>query len=528
VQAERAESDLRVQCGDSVRVLPPFPHLNSGFHEIEQVTFIGPPNKECHLLVDDEPLPPVAGGSGRAWVWQPGFFAGEVSAELRGPKDVLLGRWRLDVSPDPQKLGGDIFRRMISELLEFDPTLVLGQEPTRSPLGSLGSQQDPLIALARLRAHSEVLLAAFAAVAREPIRAIRPRRRRVPLQAVRRLDRRSLLTSLRQPVLLAVLKNLDWDPVEALRAGMYVDVPEVEQHLDSAANRCLAAMLHALDRRCSDTSERLAALVLREAHSDTVTDLGRRWPTWSIFLARTRSRISSVLHHSPFSDVTRSEITAAGLNAVSAHPLYARAWRYSWLALRTGIRGPERDDLLPLSPTWQIYERWCYMRLLRLLQQRLTGFTWRRLDPTPHSALAGWEGCGEDNTLTQLLLQPRIPSTNGVRSLSFWSVSRERFPDIVLICQRDGKQRFLVLDAKYRVSRNNVLEAMGSAHIYQDSVRFGDRRPAMSLLLVPSTQSINWLEQPEFASTHQVGAVALGESGPPPWFGDILCGLANV
>src|SRR4030095_951670 len=39
----------------------------------------------------------------------------------------------------------------------------------------------------------------------------------------------------------------------------------------------------------------------------------------------------SMLRSSPFNEGTRSEITAAGLNVVSAQPLYARAWRCSWL-----------------------------------------------------------------------------------------------------------------------------------------------------------------------------------------------------
>src|SRR5262249_21761465 len=152
------------QCRDVLRVLHPVPDLNSGFQELQQVTFIGPPDQECRLLVDDEPLAPVAGTSARVWTWQPGFFAGEGSAQLLGATDELLGRWRLDVSPDPLKLGGEIFRGMVSELLDFDPTLVFGQEPARSRLGSLGYHQDPLIALTRLRAHSEAIFTAFSAV----------------------------------------------------------------------------------------------------------------------------------------------------------------------------------------------------------------------------------------------------------------------------------------------------------------------------------------------------------------------------
>jgi hypothetical protein len=500
VGGEGAGIVLRVRCGDGLRALKPFPALSGGVRELDRVLFVGPASGECRLLVDDEPLTLADGDNERAWAWQPGFYAGEVSAELLGPGDEPLGRWRLDVSPDPAKLGGDMFREMVSELLDFDPTLVLGQEPARARLGALGDRQDPLVALTRLRGQADSIVAAFEAVVREPIRNIRPRRQRVPLHAARRIDRTSVLSSLRQPALLAVLADLDTELVDGPSGGIWVDVPEIEQHLDSAANRSLLAMLQALGRRCADTRERLEALVSRDEPSETVTSLGPRWARWRAFLDTMQARLASIARHSPFKEVTRAEVTGAGLNAISAHPLYARAWRHSWLALRTGIDGTERDELLPLSPTWEIYERWCYMRLLRLLQQQFAQFVWRRLKPPPHGAFSGWETCGPHDTTVQLLLQPRFPSSNGIAQTSFWSISRERCPDIVLWCQRGDEQTFVVLDAKYRVSRSNVLDAMGQAHIYQDSLRLGARRPEMSMLLVPTTQETVWLSPPPTAS----------------------------
>jgi hypothetical protein len=62
-----------------------------------------------------------------------------------------------------------------------------------------------------------------------------------------------------------------------------------------------------------------------------------------------------------------------------------------------------------------------------------------------------------------------------------------------------------VLDVKYRVSRQNVLDAMASAHIYQDSLRVGARRPEASLLIVPRTEGAAWLADPGFISAHRVG-----------------------
>jgi hypothetical protein len=90
-----------------------------------------------------------------------------------------------------------------------------------------------------------------------------------------------------------------------------------------------------------------------------------------------------------------------------------------------------------------------------------------------------------------------------------WSVSKERVPDLVLTLQSAEGTRFFVFDAKYRTSRANVLDAMESAHIYQDSLRIGQRRPEASMLLVPSGGGAPWLEAPAFQMTHRVGVCVL-------------------
>ena len=69
--------------------------------------------------------------------------------------------------------------------------------------------------------------------------------------------------------------------------------------------------------------------------------------------------------------------------------------------------------------------------------------------------------------------------------------------------------RFLVLDAKHRASRANVLDPMASVHIDQDSLRMGATRPDASLLLVASGGDAPWLEQPTLHLDHQVGVHAI-------------------
>ena len=501
------------------RELLPLPEQNLGFSELEEVTFRGPPGLRGQLLVDDAPVPAIAVGDCLTWRWKPGFYAGEVRAEFLALDGSRLGSWRLDVSPDDRKLGRDHFFDMLKSVRAFDPLLVVGQEPARHRLGALGQGEDPLVALARLRARAGAIRRALRAVIRQPLRTLRARRSLVPPHRVRRVDRRTALVALRQPMLLEAMGRIEADESPGTARSLLADVPETERHLDSPGNRCLFAMLRALQRRCIDLFEELLRRVGAEEESQTRSGLAPRWPAWRAMLEALQRDLNSLSRCSPFRDVRQAEVTSAGLNAVSAHPLYARAWRLGWEALRSGVAGLEEEDLLPMNPTWEIYERWCFVELARRLRQWLPGVDWRRRSPT---AVEG--GCS-DGAVWWLWLQPEFPSSSGQQRPGFWSVSRLRRPDIVLGWERSGDSGFVVLDAKYRVGRPNVLDAMSSAHLYQDSLRMKDHRPSATVLLVPAPGGAPWLEDGAFVTRHRVGIAALGpDAASPPWLRKLLLG----
>jgi hypothetical protein len=157
-----------------------------------------------------------------------------------------------------------------------------------------------------------------------------------------------------------------------------------------------------------------------------------------------------------------------------------------------------------MSPSWEIYERWCFVRLGRMLAAERPEWNWQRKNDR-------WVGthCGQT---AELLLQPTFPS-RPVPHPGLWSISKERVPDLVLQVNSDEGARFVVLDAKYRTSRTAVLDAMESAHIYQDSLRLGSRRPDASVLLVPAGGGASWLEDEEFYAKHRVGVHVLSARG---------------
>ena len=516
---------LEVRRGDEWCTLDP-KTPNSGFTELrtwnQESKFRTSYGAGCRLLVDDEPLETTGLGE---WTWKPGFYAGEVRAELLNPDGKVIGYWRLDVSPDPKKLGRNLFARMVDEILDHDPTLVIGSEPARRRLGALGENDDPLVALERLRRRENKLMRALAAIHREPRSVLRAKREWIPLHRVRRADLRTLRAASREPGVLAALpgtRELDLKP--GSRNQPFLDVPTAEHSRDSPANRATLFMLRALRRRAVSIIAQLEERARRESQSDeTRSGIGGKLPRWNQVLERMCRSFGRAERKSPFREVRHPEITAAGLNAVAAHPVYAQFWRVGWEALRRGVYQLDAQDELPLSPTWEIYERWCFVELVRRLREWLPAPEWNELRGRADGDRRSIRFRRSDGASVSIFLQ----KTAAREGKHLRSVSCQCVPDLVL--RREGGEAgtgFVILDAKYRTGDQAVLRGMReSAHVYQDALRWDGERPAATLLLVPDANNVRWLSDEEFIRRNRVGAVALRTGTElPAWFPQLLLG----
>lgn len=499
---------------------------NRGFTELHEETFRVSGGEGLRLLVDDAPLDPEGAGE---WRWKPGFYAGLVFAELLTPEGRARGRWRLDVSPDPKKLGEDLWAHLVDEILSHDPTLVIGLEPAHRRLGALGETSDPLVALERLRRRENELGRALAAIHREPRSVSRTRREWLPLHQVRRADLRTLRAASRQPGVLAALpRTRPSTPASGPSHPSLLDVPTVEQSLDSPANRAALFMLRALRRRAGQVRDRLREEAHKEGDVGARTGIRARLPRWEEILERMSRNFGRAERRSPFRDARHPEITAAGLNAVAANPLYAQFWRVGWEALRRGVDRRDPEDELPLSPTWEIYERWCFVELVRRLREWLPTPEWKESRERANGDRRTIRFRRSDGASVSIFLQKAAGTKgNPLRSVSF-----ECRPDLVVRWEYGASSAgFVVLDAKYRASRQAILNGMReSAHPYQDALRWGDERPATTLLLVPDASAVEWLSHLEFINQNRVGAVTLRpDTELPRWFPQLLLGgLAEV
>ncbi|PRP92411.1 hypothetical protein ENSA5_49190 [Enhygromyxa salina] len=473
-----------------------------GFRELVEAE-LASEGEHWRLEIDDEPVAVEHGAGQSRWRWKPSFYAGEVRArlvDLRGGAEHVL---RLDVSPNPDKLGRDRFAEIIAELRQAQPEFVLGSEPATTRTGSLGQLDDPLLAYGKLRTYAKDFLSSLERVLAAPVRRLRQERRMLALAQVRRADRRTVFQALRNPQLASLLVGQE-QPANSGPAPR-LDAPVVEPHVDEAANRCIKALTQSVLRRVVDCRERLAVKVERERESGTRTTLAERWPVRERYLLGLERHLVRALRGPVLSAVTRAQITAGGLNTISAHPVYSRTYKLGWRTLGLGFEGEPRDEDLWLPPTWELYERWCFVTARRLLRESF-GFEELATVTSPPADLA-WSGSDGAGRRVWLGFQVKCATWSMKKEHEFRSLNVTRFPDLVVSVETGDSARWIVLDAKYRVSRANVLDAMTSAHLYHDALRWRGHPPERALLVVPAAGGAPWLEKDAFHQAHGVGVV---------------------
>lgn len=492
--------------------------LCKGFEEQGEYSFLSIP--DVLLYIDDLPLATGVRDGQSVWLWTPGYFAGEVCAELLDSQGELLARYRLDVSPRVDKLGRESFERMLEQIFAFDPALLFGTESAQFGIGSLGLEVSPHLQYVRLRRYGDQLLKALRQVAAKPLLSLRHDRAWLPAQKVQRLDRQSLLQVMKDPAALAMLNT---DLPSSVLSEVRFDVPSVHEDQDNPANQALAMVLSEVLRRCRYVMAALEHIVASEKFSETRSPLAPRLGRRINYLKSLHQALRKLQGVQPFCNQRRRQVTAAGLNAISAHPIYARAYRFGWYILRAGLQGASNDEILWISPTWEVYERWCYAMVVEEFRKLYPKLKWQRHDYSKRDDCMVWSGVGEGLEI-DIWLQVSCPAVDQAPYQNFSSISRQRYPDIALTVRSESSEHFIVMDAKYRSSRSSVLDAMESAHLYRDSLRWCGRRPDCALLLVPRGGAVPLLESQQYRQENSVGVVAVGDEASALELAQILAG----
>lgn len=197
--------------------------------------------------------------------------------------------------------------------------------------------------------------------------------------------------------------------------------------------------------------------------------------SWAIRTRHIARRLNDASNAGFMAEVTDGPALLQMSSLFRNDPNYHRFYRL-WQDMNLGLAALFSDFLqMPLARTYELYELWCFLRLLRATVQEYgpTGVDLSNLFVTDAaggmtiSAGAVIVPVGPDKTLCfqrQYREYWIEPSGEG-------SFSRVMVPDVVLAGSGFGsaKRQVIVLDAKYRINEG-LNDALNSIHTYRDAL----------------------------------------------------------
>lgn len=457
------------------------------------------------------------------WRWNPGFHAGGVELRLVLPRLRPIGI-DLVVDPDRRKMLRADFDRMILEILE-DTTALFALAPFRRSLSrAVGRRLPPIARLELLRSRVDKLERVTAAIAAAPRRRLHDEVRVLPLHLASRARGGEIVASLRngRPVQAAATVRLP----DALRGLLpaRVRTRRVRNALDLDEHRRMAACL------ATWQSWLLVAADLLDRGRATERD-AERASQKAIWTERCRAmarRLSDMRALPPFAEAAVAEPRLEMTSVFRSVPAYRDFFRI-WRDMNSGLAQVFGEFLdLPLARTHELYELWCFLRLVRATALEF---------PNAAIDIAGLFAGTSPGGIEMATGEARIRFDSGWelcfqrRYREFWvsedgcgSFSRTLIPDITL----HGASQpavLIVLDAKYRIE-SALNDALSSIHTYRDALvqQIEEGLPARvvkaAYLLAPAVGTVSgpdWkntamparLFSPAYRSAFRFGAVLL-------------------
>lgn len=424
------------------------------------------------LLIDDTPVEALRSREPRnaRWRWQPGFHAGMVEAVLRVP-GVGTHRFEVTTDPDLRKLTRDDFDAMVREVLEDTFALFSLSAFRKGIARQPGNRPPPLARLEFLRSRAETIVATVDAIARAPRHYLRAEDITVPVHRATRATGPEIVKSLRSGVirtetvtpsrLPGALKGRLPAHITLRQRRNSVDIPEHRQI--KACLQSWAAWLFGIAEllgKAGDTDE-----------PEIVTTAG----SWAVRARRITRQLNDVSAAGFMAEVGVGPAQLRMSSLFRNDPRYQRFYRL-WQDMNLGLAALFGDFLqMPLARTYELYELWCFLRLLRAAVEEYgsTGVDLSKLFLSESgggvtiAAGAITVPIGGDRVLC-FQRQYREYWVEDSREGSF---SRTMVPDVVLAGSGLGgpERRVIVLDAKYRIN-DGLNDALNSIHTYRDAL----------------------------------------------------------
>lgn len=425
------------------------------------------------LVIDDVPLEALRSPfpDTARWRWSPGFHAGTVDAELRVPGRTSC-RFEIVTDPDRRKLSRDEFDVMVQEILTDSFALFSVSAFRKSVARGIGEKPPSIARLEFLRSKISQLETVVAAIVKHPQHRVAAVHQIIPYHRLARARGDEILRALRSGRILkertnpsrlpAALKGLLPERIRIRRKVNSLDVPEHRQM--GACLRYWSAWL--------DT----AAERLERGAPGSDSEMRRRYAAWSTRSRKLARRVALLATAPPFAEAGegRPHITLSAM--FRNDPSYRRFYRI-WQDMNLGIASIFGEYLnLPLARTFELFELWCFLRLVRAAAEEFGEAGIDTKDLFIEDASGGLTLASSAVTVAvgkgmKLCFQKQYRE--------FWveadgrgSYSRPMIPDIVValnLAHPETKERLIVLDAKYRIEQG-LSDAIASIHTYRDAL----------------------------------------------------------
>lgn len=424
------------------------------------------------LLIDDVPVEALRSRQPRVarWRWAPGFHAGSVEVALRLP-GVGVRRFEITTDPDLRKLTRNDFDAMVREVLEDTFALFSLSAFRKSIARQPGNKPPPLARLEFLRSRAEEITQTIAAINRSPRHFLRAEQVTLPFYRAVRATGPEIIKSFRTGRIRTETSRPSRLPA-ALggRLPAQITIRQRRNSVDIPEHRQIKACLRSWAAWLSGIADVLAKIG-RAEDPELLTTAG----SWAVRARHIARRLNDAAGSGFMTEVTDSPAMLQMSSLFRNDPVYHRFYRL-WQDMNLGLAALFGDFLqMPLARTYELYELWCFLRLLRAAVQEYgsTGVDLSNLFVTDAagsvtiSAGAVIVSVGPD----KVLCFQRQYREYWVEPSGEGSFSRIMVPDVVLAGTGFGSlgRQVIVLDAKYRIN-DGLNDALNSIHTYRDAL----------------------------------------------------------
>jgi len=479
------------------------------------------------LFIDDiklEALRPRTSNTA-IWRWSPGFYAGSINVRLNNGI-AKIAEFEITTDPDLRKMSRCHFDDMIREILQDTYALFSLSGFRKNIARGVGKDTPPIARLEFLRSRISEIEAVIKEINRQPLRVLRGAEKTIPYYKATSITSKDLLRSF---ALGHTLKESN-TPTK-LPLALKGFLPSVIRQtstinvLNIKENRNIKSCLITWSDWLIAVSERLQKQIDDKMGKDVTLEV------WILRCRKLAGRLRRLLTLEMFLEIPTDNSPVVITPIYRNVPVY-RKFFMLYRDINLGLTNIVGDFLqIPLARTFDLYELWCFFRIIRVLSLALpeNNIDFSQLYTFSDKACKLTINSG---TLSVAVGEHFVIAFQK-NYREYWieknhrgSFSRTMIPDLSISHVQDAAPdpKLIILDSKYRIDEQ-LNSALASIHMYRDALveseESGLRQIVSGAYIIspyaPDLGESDWkdtpmpsrLFHPEYRGSFKFGAVTL-------------------